>query len=67
MLFSLAAMVADSTTLFPQIDQYNVVWTSQSKNSGDSMPCGGGDIGFTWVGQVVGTRIVRYSSWDGAE
>ncbi|MBL7133996.1 MAG: hypothetical protein ISS78_07860 [Phycisphaerae bacterium] len=32
------------------IDQYNVVWTSQSKNSGASMPCSGGDIGLNvWV------------------
>jgi hypothetical protein len=32
------------------MDPYNVVWTSQSKNSGESMPCGGGDIGLNvWV------------------
>lgn len=32
------------------IDQYNVVWTSQSKNSGESMPVGGGDIGLNvWL------------------
>ena len=32
------------------LDQYNVVWTSQSKNSGESMPCSGGDIGLNvWV------------------
>lgn len=29
---------------------YNVVWNSQSKNAGESMPCGGGDIGLNvWV------------------
>ena len=29
---------------------YNIVWTSQSKNSSESMPCGGGDIGLNvWV------------------
>ena len=28
----------------------DLVWTSQSKNSGESMPCGGGDIGLNvWV------------------
>ncbi len=28
----------------------NVVWTTQSKNSSESMPCGGGDIGLNvWV------------------
>ena len=26
------------------LKQYNVVWTSMSKNSGESMPCSGGDI-----------------------
>ncbi len=32
------------------LDQYNVVWTSQSKNSGGSMPVSGGDIGLNvWV------------------
>lgn len=31
-------------------DQYNVVWSSQSKNSSESMPCGGHDIGLNvWV------------------
>ncbi|MCF0051821.1 DUF5703 domain-containing protein [Dyadobacter sp. LJ53] len=31
-------------------ETYNVKWTSQSKNSGESMPCGGGDIGLNvWV------------------
>jgi hypothetical protein len=34
----------------PDIDQYNVVWDSQSRNSSESMPCGGGDIGLNaWV------------------
>ena len=32
------------------VDQYNVVWTSQSSNSGASMPCSGGDIGLNvWM------------------
>lgn len=32
------------------LKNYNVVWTSQSKNSSESMPCGGGDIGLNvWV------------------
>jgi len=26
-------------------NSYNIVWDSQSKNSSESMPCGGGDIG----------------------
>jgi len=33
-----------------ELSRYNVVWTSQSKNSSESMPCGGGDIGLNvWV------------------
>lgn len=49
MLLSLSAVAANATPA-PQIDQYNVVWTSQSKNSGESMPCGGGDVGLNvWV------------------
>jgi len=32
------------------LDQYNVLWESPSKNSSESMPCGGGDIGLNvWV------------------
>jgi hypothetical protein len=33
-----------------QLDKYNVVWNSPSRNSSESMPCGGGDIGLNvWV------------------
>jgi len=33
-----------------QFEEYNVVWHSQSRNSSESMPCGGGDIGLNvWV------------------
>jgi hypothetical protein len=32
------------------IDQYNVIWNSQSRNSSESMPVSGGDIGLNvWV------------------
>ena len=32
------------------LKQYNLVWESQSLNSSESMPCGGGDIGLNvWV------------------
>src|SRR6478735_2194083 len=31
-------------------DAYNIIWTTQSKNASESMPCGGGDIGMNvWV------------------
>ena len=33
-----------------ELKTYNLEWNSQSKNSGQSMPCGGGDIGLNvWV------------------
>jgi len=33
-----------------QEPNYNIIWTSQSKNASESMPCGGGDIGMNvWV------------------
>jgi hypothetical protein len=39
-----------SFTQLKDIAAYNVVWTAQSKNSSESMPCGGGDIGLNvWV------------------
>jgi hypothetical protein len=32
------------------LSSYNVIWSSQSRNSSESMPCGGGDIGLNvWV------------------
>lgn len=32
------------------LERYNPVWTSQSKNASESMPCGGGDVGMNvWV------------------
>ncbi|AOW08280.1 DUF5703 domain-containing protein [Flavobacterium gilvum] len=34
----------------PMLDNYNQVWTTQSANSSESMPLGGGDIGLNvWV------------------
>lgn len=34
----------------PKLDSYNPIWTTQSKNSSESMPCGGGDLGLNvWV------------------
>lgn len=31
-------------------ESYNITWTSQSENSSESMPCGGGDVGLNvWV------------------
>ena len=52
-LYSFFLFVLCSLTVTGQykaISKANVVWTTQSKNSGESMPCGGGDIGLNvWV------------------
>ncbi|MBI3986922.1 MAG: hypothetical protein HY343_08390 [Lentisphaerae bacterium] len=43
---------------------YNVVWTAQSKHCGESMPCGGGDIGLNvWV---ENGELLLYLSRSGA-
>lgn len=49
---ALSNLLAQSNNL----SRYNVVWTTPSKNSSESMPCGGGDIGLNvWVenGEVL--------------
>lgn len=51
-LFLFASCCAELIALRagPAPAEYNVVWNSQSKDSGDSMPCVGGDIGLNvWV------------------
>jgi len=49
LLASLASPVARADDL-SWLDAYNVVWTTQSKKSSESMPCGGGDTGLNvWV------------------
>jgi hypothetical protein len=40
----------DSLDGLAWLQDYNVVWTSQSKDASESMPCGGGDLGLNvWV------------------
>jgi hypothetical protein len=47
-VFSIFSLSSQAQT--GEISKYNIVWNSQSKNSGESMPCGGGDIGLNvWV------------------
>ena len=47
-----------------EVSQYNVVWTKQSANSSESMPCGGGDIGLNvWTEK---DEILFYLSRSGA-
>jgi len=44
------AAKAEGPATMAWLDQYNVVWTTQSKNAGASMPVSGGDIGLNvWV------------------
>ena len=50
--------------LFAQISNYNEVWNSQSANSSESMPCGGGDIGLNvWV---ENDQLLFYMQQSGA-
>ena len=49
-----------------ELDKCNIVWTSQSRNSSESMPCGGHDIGLNvWVenGELL-FYISRSGSFD---
>ncbi|QJD97304.1 hypothetical protein HH214_16220 [Mucilaginibacter robiniae] len=52
LLFILLAnlFVGKALAQSPELKQDNIIWNSQSKNAGESMPCGGGDIGLNvWV------------------
>ncbi len=43
-----ASIITNAQT--PELKTYDLIWHSQSKNSSESMPCGGGDIGLNvWV------------------
>jgi hypothetical protein len=58
--FSASKAYAQATVF----SKYNVIWTSQSNNSSESMPCGGGDIGLNvWVEKG---EILFYLSRSGA-
>ena len=50
-LYISLSLLLTQTLVQAQIpSDYNIVWTSPSHNSGESMPCGGGDIGLNvWV------------------
>lgn len=46
------------------LGDYNIIWNTQSKNSSESMPCGGGDVGLNvWV---ENGEILFYLSRAGA-
>ncbi|WP_026904709.1 DUF5703 domain-containing protein [Pedobacter glucosidilyticus] len=63
-LYSLIFLLALQLTAVAQdISSYHPVWFTQSKNSGESMPCGGGDIGLNvWT---EGNDILFYLSKSG--
>jgi len=49
-LFIVAVFCSLSVFAQKKLSAYNPVWTSQSRNASESMPCGGGDIGLNvWV------------------
>jgi hypothetical protein len=48
LVFIFQILIVDSIAQAPV--NYNIIWTTQSKNASESMPCGGGDIGLNvWV------------------
>lgn len=59
-------MLASNTASLAQpkeLEKMNPIWTSQSKNAAESMPCGGGDIGLNvWVEQG---EVLVYLSQSG--
>lgn len=62
-----ALCAAEGATPLPPIDQYNVVWDSQSKNSDGSMPIGNGDIGANvWMEPdgVLSLMLSKTDAWD---
>ncbi|MBI9016665.1 MAG: LamG domain-containing protein [Phycisphaerae bacterium] len=63
--FSLNQLLAgDATKPFNDLDSYNVLWDSPSKDASGSMPLGNGDIGInTWM-QENGDLIIYISKTD---
>ncbi len=66
-IFSLVVLLLTALWLQAQsshIDSYNVVWTTPSEHAGESMPCGGGDIGLNvWVEDGV---LLIYAARSGS-
>lgn len=49
-MLSVCCIEATSAHDLAWLDAYNVVWTTQSKNAGESIPISGGDIGLNvWI------------------
>lgn len=50
LFFILITRISEVKSQQINLDNYNITWNTQSKNSSESMPCGGGDIGLNvWV------------------
>lgn len=64
LLFAVHANIVSAQTT--ELDKCDIVWTKQSENSSQSMPCGGGDIGLNvWVEQGdVLFYIARSGTYD---
>ena len=63
LIFTLACFTL-TTAAQSLLDTYNVIWKTQSQNSGESMPCGGGDMGMNvWVEKG---DVMLYVSRSGA-
>lgn len=65
-LFLLSLFLCIQSVAQPVSNKYNIIWTSQSENSSESMPCGGGDIGMNvWVeGGELLIYVARSGSFD---
>jgi hypothetical protein len=64
--FAVCLAIDGSANELPWLDAYNVKWTTQSKNSSESMPCGGRDTGMNvWVenGEIL-CYVQRSGSFD---
>ncbi|MBO7140774.1 MAG: hypothetical protein J6W19_09425 [Prevotella sp.] len=60
LLLIAAALVVNAADYIP----HDLVWTTQSRNSSESMPCGGHDIGMNvWVEQGDLLFYVQQSGW----
>jgi hypothetical protein len=70
--------MSEATFAMNWVNQYNITWTSQSRNAGESVPVSGGDIGQNvWaedrallkpevklrVGYVLVTAAATCESW----
>ena len=54
----LLGLIAEFVVAIDLPESYNVVWTSQSRNSSESMPLGGGGIGLNvWVENSRSTEL----------